>query len=106
MHGRSERGLELTAGARIRRARETLAILDLLVREPTAENVVALHELHARHLREQGDDDGAGRADERAAHARSRAEDYERLRISRPSASHLRARMMFGPSGASRTVSS
>lgn len=63
----------LTAEVRIRRARETLAILDQLLREPNAQNVAALHELHARHLREQGDDEGAARADERAARARSRA---------------------------------
>jgi len=35
-------------GERIRRASETLAALDRLMRERSAESVAALHELHAR----------------------------------------------------------
>jgi len=57
---------------RIRQARETLAAIDRIYGQPpSAENVIAFHELHARHLRELGDEQGAARADERAHHART-----------------------------------
>ena len=57
---------------RIRQARETLAAIDRISGQPpSVENVIALHELHARHLRELGDEEGAARADERADHARA-----------------------------------
>jgi hypothetical protein len=61
---------EKTAQGRIRRARETAAVLERVLREPTPENIVALHELHALHSRELGDKDAAARADERSDHAR------------------------------------
>jgi len=61
--------IERITSARIRRARETLAALDRLLRERSAESVATLHELHARHLRELGDEEGASRAHERALHA-------------------------------------
>jgi len=51
---------------RIRRARETVAALDRMAREHSAESVVAFHDVHARHLREVGDEPGAVRAEERA----------------------------------------
>jgi len=55
---------------RIRRARETMAALDRIFREHSAGSVVALHELHARHLRELGDEPGAMRAEKRARRAK------------------------------------
>jgi hypothetical protein len=58
---------------RIRHARETNDALGRIWREPTAANVAALHELHAAHLRELGDEPGAARADERAGRARQNA---------------------------------
>jgi len=61
--------VERITNARIRRASETLGALDRLLRERSAESVAALHELHARHLRELGDEEGASRAHERALHA-------------------------------------
>ena len=62
-----------TPERRIRRARETTDVLKGLLREPTQEKVVAFHELHARHLRELGDEVAAARAEERADQARRRA---------------------------------
>jgi hypothetical protein len=57
---------------RIKHARETLAAIDRIYGEPpSAENVIALHELHARHLRELGDEQGAARAEERAERTRA-----------------------------------
>jgi hypothetical protein len=64
-----EAEVERITKARIQRARETLAALDRVLGERTAESVAALHEIHARHLRELGDEDGAERAHERALHA-------------------------------------
>jgi hypothetical protein len=73
-----------TVQRRIRHAKQTAAVLDRLLREPTLDNVVAFHELHARHLRASGDEDGAARADERADHARRLA--ATRNRSSSPAA--------------------
>jgi hypothetical protein len=56
-------------------ARETLAALSAIRGEPSSKNLIAFHELHARHLRAQGQPERADRADERA----------QRLRKSRPS---------------------
>lgn len=58
---------------RIRHAKETIAALEQVWHEPTPANVAALHELHASHLRETGDEAAAARADERAEHARQLA---------------------------------
>ena len=56
---------------RIKRARETLAALERIASEPDSlENIAALHELHARHLRELGDEYGAAHADLRARRVR------------------------------------
>jgi hypothetical protein len=60
---------------RIRQSGETLDALDRISREPSPENIVALHELHARHMHELGDEEAAVRALERAERAR---------RLSRP----------------------
>ena len=57
----------------IRHARETAALLERLRSDPTPQDVIAFHELHARHLRELGDEDAAARADERADRARRRS---------------------------------
>jgi hypothetical protein len=65
--------VEQVTGRRIRRARETRAALELLFRDRSAENVAALHELHASHCRELGDEDGAVRAQGRAKRTRQRA---------------------------------
>jgi hypothetical protein len=79
-----DREVERVTGLRIRHARETLAALDRLARERSAENVVALHELHAQHLRDRGDEDGAARADERAERVRQLSHSG-RLRLPPPS---------------------
>ena len=63
--------VQRTTRLRIQRARETLAVLDRLFRERSAESIAALHELHASHLRELGDESGAARAEQRAAHTRA-----------------------------------
>jgi sulfite oxidase len=58
------------AERRIRHAKETNAALRRFRVEPTNANVVALHELHATHLRETGDEEAAARADDRARRAK------------------------------------
>lgn len=55
---------------RIRHARETIAALDAVRQRPSQESFAAFHELHARHLRETGDEKTARRAVERAEQAR------------------------------------
>jgi hypothetical protein len=55
---------------RIRHARQTAAALERVLCDPTPANIAALHELHAHHLRELGDEAGAARAVERAKNAR------------------------------------
>jgi len=62
--------VERITQARIRRARETLVAVDRFLREQSADSVAAVHELHARHLLELGDPEGAAQAQERAVHAR------------------------------------
>jgi sulfite oxidase len=61
---------EAVPAQRVRRAGETLAAVRLLQDNPSPANAVAFHVLHARHLREVGDEQAAARADERAEHAR------------------------------------
>jgi hypothetical protein len=75
--------LEWITSLRIQHARETLAALERLSREQSAENIVALHELHALHLRERGDEEGAVRAEKRAE--RTRQLSLSPLRLSPPS---------------------
>jgi hypothetical protein len=57
--------LEPIWAQRIRRARETTAALERISQEATPA-IAALHELHASHLREAGDEKTAVRADARA----------------------------------------
>jgi hypothetical protein len=52
---------------RIRQARETQAALARIEADRSPENVAAMHRLHARHLRENGDAVGAAEAEARAA---------------------------------------
>ena len=54
---------------RIRRARQTRAVIEQLRSEPSAENEAAFHRLHAQHLRERGDLEGAAQAEARATYA-------------------------------------
>lgn len=54
---------------RIRRARETRAAIERLRADPSPENEAAFHRLHAQHLREHGDLEGAAQADTRAERA-------------------------------------
>jgi len=77
--------LERIAEQRIRHANETLAALDLISRERSAGNIAALHELHARHMRELGDEAAAARALERAERTRVRLQRRGRSRSSHPS---------------------
>jgi hypothetical protein len=65
-----DRQFEHTALRRIEWARETLAALRTLQDEPSTENFIAFHELHARHLRAQGEPERAERAAERARRLR------------------------------------
>jgi len=51
---------------RIARAEETKAALARVTAERSTENVAAFHRLHAEHLREDGDPEGAKRAEARA----------------------------------------
>lgn len=74
----AEREVQERTKARIKRARETIAMIQLLRREPSRGNIAAFHELHARHLRELGEDQPAIRVDERARAERARhLEDRE-----------------------------
>jgi hypothetical protein len=57
---------EDAAARRIRQARETQAAVARITADRSAENVTALHRLHARHLRENGDPEGAAEAEARA----------------------------------------
>jgi hypothetical protein len=68
----ADRDVEERIEARLRRARETLAMMQALTQEPSHKNIAAFHELHARHLRELGEYARADRVDERARaeHAR------------------------------------
>jgi hypothetical protein len=61
---------------RLERAEETKAALTQVQRNRSAETVAALHRLHARHLREDGDLAAAARAEARA----HRAEAPPRIR--------------------------
>lgn len=54
---------------RIRQARETQDALARIESDRSSENIAALHRLHARHLRENGDPAGATQADARAERA-------------------------------------
>jgi hypothetical protein len=56
---------------RIERAKETQAALARVNADPSRENIAALHRLHADHLREDGDPEGAARAEARAKRAES-----------------------------------
>jgi hypothetical protein len=62
------------AQRRIERSRETQAALANVNADPSPENVAALHRVHARHLREDGDLEGAARAEIRAKHAEAMAQ--------------------------------
>ena len=62
------------AQRRIERARETQAAVARAMSDPSPENRAALHQLHADHLREDGDAEGAAEAEARAEHAQSGAE--------------------------------
>jgi hypothetical protein len=65
-----DREVEQKTARRIGWARETLAALRALRDEPSTENLIAFHELHAQHLRAQGQPGPAGRAEERARRLR------------------------------------
>lgn len=54
---------------RLRRSQETIAAVGRVRVNPTPENAAALHRLHAAHLREDGDLDGAVEAEARADRA-------------------------------------
>ena len=64
---------------RIRHAQETLAALARVEADRSAENIAALHMLHARHLRETGDIAGAMEAEARAARAQASGSSDEEL---------------------------
>jgi hypothetical protein len=68
----ADRDVEERTQARLRRARETLAMMQVLRHEPTHKNIAEFHELHARHLRELGDSERAADVDERARAERAR----------------------------------
>lgn len=77
--------VEQITQARIRRAQETLVAIDRFLRERTADSAAAMHELHASHLRESGDQEGAAHADERALHAKKAwAQSGQRPPATRP----------------------
>jgi hypothetical protein len=57
---------------RMRQAAETLALLARQHHPPTREEIVRVHELHARHERECGRVERARAAEQRAARARDR----------------------------------
>ena len=69
----ADRDVEERIEARLERARQTLAMMELLREQPSHENIAAFHELHARHLRELGEDERADRADGRARAVRDAA---------------------------------
>jgi hypothetical protein len=82
---RSEPGLRGTSSSyvvstRVARARETLAALRVLEENPSRENIAAFHELHAQHLREDGEFELAVRADARARAVRQRSAELWILR--------------------------
>jgi hypothetical protein len=54
---------------RIQRAKETQTALAKALADPSPENAAALHRVHAKHLLEDGDLDGATQAEVRAKHA-------------------------------------
>jgi hypothetical protein len=56
---------------RVKRIAETLEVLRRVhpSNNPSAADIVALHELHARHERSEGRDERADAAEERARHA-------------------------------------
>jgi hypothetical protein len=55
-----------TRERQIKRAEETQAVLARIDQDPSPENIVALHRLHAAHLREAGDLVRAERSEARA----------------------------------------
>ena len=57
---------------RARHAQETNRLLRRLRYYPTLEDAIFLHELHAQHERERGNEEAAARADARAAAGRLR----------------------------------
>jgi hypothetical protein len=59
---------------RIERAQETQAAFARAKADPSRENLAALHRLHAEHLQEDGDLEGAARAEKSAKHAESMTE--------------------------------
>jgi hypothetical protein len=59
------------AQKRIEHAKKTQAALARVENHPSPENLAALHRLHTEHLREDGDHEGAARAEARAKHAES-----------------------------------
>src|SRR5262245_51151375 len=69
---------ELDRERRIRHSRETAAVLERILSGPTPQDIAAFHALHARHLRELGDEDAATQADDRADNARGRPPAYRR----------------------------
>jgi hypothetical protein len=62
------------AHRRIERAKETQAAFALAKTDPSPENIAALHRLHAEHLREDGNVEGATTAEARAKNAESMTE--------------------------------
>jgi hypothetical protein len=62
------------AQRRIERARETQAAVARRKADPGPESLAALHRLHAEHLKEGGDLEGAARAEARAEHVESMVE--------------------------------
>jgi hypothetical protein len=68
----ADRDLEERTKARLKRAKETLAMVQIVRQEPSHKNIAAFHELHASHLRELGEYERADRVDERAKAERLR----------------------------------
>jgi hypothetical protein len=78
---------------RIERARETRAALDRFELDPSLESIAALHSLHAEHLREDGDLQGAAEAEARAKRVESMPGYGSRTRLwldtNSPSHAHI-----------------
>ena len=60
--------LENVGRRRIERAKETQAALAQVEVDPSPKSIAALHRLHAEHLREDDDLEGAAQAEARARH--------------------------------------